>query len=316
MDNNEILKCNDGKKFDICLMNPPYDNGLHLSFLKKVSEISDKIVSIQPCNWLFLKSQQKRTKDVRDLVDKYYTECDVYEHSMDLFGGIAAFKSSITISYIDTKKEDDIIKVNIRERNSNSVYHSIDDVKLFGQDPIWESIYKKIVLDKRPKIENYACVYEDLGGGNFGSVKKVAKAVKRDTHEFDGKWVFTHTTMAGHLAKDCLPSADWYTIVGKNSRGIKPLKFEEAKDILSIFYVFDTEEECQNMIDYIKTDFARIILYMTKIDMKSITLDQFAPWLDFTQHWDDAKLFKEFGISEEEQKRIREVLPDYYGIRK
>ena len=32
------------KKFDICLMNPPYDKTLHLKFLEKVIEFTDKVI--------------------------------------------------------------------------------------------------------------------------------------------------------------------------------------------------------------------------------------------------------------------------------
>jgi hypothetical protein len=40
------------------------------------------------------------------------------------------------------------------------------------------------------------------------------------------------------------------------------------------------------------------------------------PWLDFTQSWDDEKLFAHFNIDQVTQDYIRAFLPDYYGIRK
>ena len=39
------------------------------------------------------------------------------------------------------------------------------------------------------------------------------------------------------------------------------------------------------------------------------------PWMDFTQSWDDEKLFKYFDIDQKTQNYIREFLPDYYGLR-
>ena len=55
----EVLEKKTGvKKFDICLMNPPYlgdsrnDYNFPLKFLNKVCEITDKIVSIQPIMYL------------------------------------------------------------------------------------------------------------------------------------------------------------------------------------------------------------------------------------------------------------------------
>ena len=36
------------KKFDICLMNPPYDGNLHFKFLKKVIEVCNITINISP----------------------------------------------------------------------------------------------------------------------------------------------------------------------------------------------------------------------------------------------------------------------------
>ena len=68
MDNKEVLKENGGKKFDIVLMNPPYQSGLGESFLNKVLDISDKIISIQPIAWLIAKKQSKR---LTEKIDNY-----------------------------------------------------------------------------------------------------------------------------------------------------------------------------------------------------------------------------------------------------
>ena len=57
LEKNKGVKCIssiDGiKKFDICLMNPPYssiENGasLDIKFLDEVTNISDRVISIQP----------------------------------------------------------------------------------------------------------------------------------------------------------------------------------------------------------------------------------------------------------------------------
>ena len=33
-------------------MNPPYDNKLHVKFLKRACELGNNIISIQPAGWL------------------------------------------------------------------------------------------------------------------------------------------------------------------------------------------------------------------------------------------------------------------------
>jgi hypothetical protein len=113
--------------------------------------------------WLFVKSTQKRTREVRELVDKHYTICNVYENTSELFSD-AASKTKLCILYIDMQREDSTLVVNGLMGRKNDTYHSIDDVKLFGQDPVWNSLYKKICLDKTPKLETHAHVYGDLPG--------------------------------------------------------------------------------------------------------------------------------------------------------
>lgn len=47
-----IDKLMENKKFDVCIMNPPYDKNLHLQILEKVIKFCDKVVNISPIRWL------------------------------------------------------------------------------------------------------------------------------------------------------------------------------------------------------------------------------------------------------------------------
>lgn len=68
MKNEEILEMNDGKKFDIILMNPPYANKLHEKFLIKCLDISERGVSIQPAVWI--NKANKNRKSFKNIIDK------------------------------------------------------------------------------------------------------------------------------------------------------------------------------------------------------------------------------------------------------
>ena len=43
-------------------------------------------------------------------------------------------------------------------------------------------------------------------------------------------------------------------------------------------------------------------------------LGKYVPWQDFTQEWNDEKLFKKYGITKEEIQHIYDILPNYYNI--
>ena len=69
MKNKEELEKKTGvKKFDICLMNPPYAGNLHLKFLEQMYAISKKGVSIQPAVWV--NKANKNRKTFKTIIDK------------------------------------------------------------------------------------------------------------------------------------------------------------------------------------------------------------------------------------------------------
>lgn len=73
IENDKILDMNNGKKFDIILMNPPYDKNLHLKFLRKCINFAINIVNISPARWL----QDPFAKDKRSTLKQYE---DVAQH--------------------------------------------------------------------------------------------------------------------------------------------------------------------------------------------------------------------------------------------
>ena len=87
MKNEEILKENNGKKFDVALMNPPYDKDLHLKFLEKCIEISDNVISIQPATFLVNlrnDSKSKRYNKFKEKIDKHVKFISI-ENYNDIF---------------------------------------------------------------------------------------------------------------------------------------------------------------------------------------------------------------------------------------
>ena len=108
---------------------------------------------------------------------------------------------------------------------------------------------------------------------------------------------------------------DFYTFVMKNSEKNKGIRKDLGKDSMPTFE-FDSIYERYNFINYLKTDFARFCLSIFKINANNHRGEmEIIPWLDFTQSWDDEKLFNHFDINKETQNYIRKFIPDYYGIR-
>jgi len=92
---------------------------------------------------------------------------------------------------------------------------------------------------------------------------------------------------------------------------------KKEKRWLEYYFAFDTEQELKNFWDFIHTDFVNIILYFYKTDLQIHSgIQTEIPWQDFTEEWNDYKLFKKYNVTKEEIARIYEVLPNYYNIKR
>ena len=77
------------KRFSVCVMNPPYDNSLHLKFLEQMYAICKQGVSIQPAVWV--NKANKNRKTFKTIIDKSkgrISEIELIDHREmnDLFG--------------------------------------------------------------------------------------------------------------------------------------------------------------------------------------------------------------------------------------
>lgn len=72
---------NNGKRFSVCIQNPPYNRDLHLKFLEKAIEIADNVVNISPHDWLtnkFVKTEKSKfRRDFREKYSKYVEDLEI-----------------------------------------------------------------------------------------------------------------------------------------------------------------------------------------------------------------------------------------------
>ena len=117
MKNEEILEINNGKKFDIILMNPPYDDGitkgltknLHIKFTSKCIDIAHKVVCVMPIKVVKNESAKKELTIAKEKYDSSIISIDEVESKY--------FEDTkmpnVGIYYFnDNKKENQKIKLN------------------------------------------------------------------------------------------------------------------------------------------------------------------------------------------------------------
>ena len=75
--------------------------------------------------------------------------------------------------------------------------------------------------------------------------------------------------------------------------------------------VYDSEIEARNFETYLRTKFFRFLVSLRK-NTQDVTQSRFkfVPMLDMKKRWTDEKLYKEFDISEEEQRFIASIVKE------
>lgn len=263
-------------KFDACIQNPPYDNGLHIDFVNLGVSTSDITVAVHPAIPIInRKPGKKNSKDAEFLsnLKKYKSSVELYNGN-DLFSAI--INAPISITFINkTVKEDGI------EFEGNLV--PLDEINLLGA---WAGKY----YDKIPK-DNLQVRCNRQKGGYFTGTKKYF--VNQCWKPFSGGYT----------------DAGFFTMISKSNIPSQTL----ANNTDWLAWEFDTEVEALNFIKYCKTKFARFWLALYKVNA-NLHRGEVAsvPWVDFTQHWDDEKLFDCFEIPEEDRVKICNVIKDYY----
>lgn len=311
MKNEDILKENNGKKFDIVLMNPPYDRGLGDKFLIKTIEIANNIISIQPAN--FLIGNKKNTKLIEKLKQVYY-EINREKDASDAFFKVGAVIGGDTaIHYINCNKDPKFIfdgnEINIE---------NLDDIRKYTGD--------KFIEDFNNKIKE---LYE-----NDNLVNHIKNYEKKEYSD-DNDWCIKISRIRGHKGKgQGKEDPDFYTIITNDNKFLYSDTIGQYKNMINkrgkqsgfVCYIsFKTEDELNNFVNYCKTDFARTALYLLKTSPNVISgrICRRIPWFDFSdEHFSkppreiDDWLFKKYDIDNKIRKHIKDILPDYYGIRK
>ena len=72
---------------------------------------------------------------------------------------------------------------------------------------------------------------------------------------------------------------------------------------------FSSEEECQNVISYMKTKFFRYLVFIKKKTQDAARdVYQFVPLQDFSQSWTDSELYAKYNLNEDEIKYIESII--------
>lgn len=288
------------EKFDIVIANPPYSGKLDLKFLDKAFDIAkEEVVFVHPSPiWVSKRENSFFTKK-RDSISKNLKSLTLLNGN-GLFG--IGLYTPISITHLVKEHKGLIYYKNyITGEDKTITENEIENLSIFGMNKSFNSVYKKLYLNKSIEKSSQKGFYYTSGGNNHQKYLRNENAYIVDFTHIKG-----HTVQGENVDKtDFLYKHDYFVYCKKNT-----IVKHRCNPNYLIWFEFQTKKEAENFLSYIKTDFARFCLALVKRD-QVIKLTSL-PWMDFTQEWTDDKLYVHFGITEEEQTFIKEVIPPYY----
>ena len=319
MNNNDILRENKGKKFDIILSNPPYGK-LGYKFLSKLLELGNMVISIQPMGYL---TNKKQIEEITKYIDEYGANIEQL-NGMNSFDNVKLMQN-LGIIYINRNKKQDIIY-------NGKKYNKSSEITMFSEDEYlneFNNIIQNIIEDN---LDNHLKAVP-------GSIKYKKKIEENPDENW---WCVRVPAIRGHTSpKTNLVNSDYYTIISNNEKELykilgqyknlsdikgrkSSINPDDSKKALEYYFAFNTKLEMNNFYNYIKTDFCRTCYRLVKNGSNVFSGGEFKniPWFDFSdEHFSkspkeiDDWLFEKYNISNEIRKHIEEILPDYYNIR-
>lgn len=288
-------------KFDLVFSNPPYNSNIDIKILNEINNISNEFIIVHPSTWVLdIKGKTKLYTD-------YLKKIDSHVKSLEFFNGNPVFNIGLfvpcVITHINNNCEtpcevnyfDDVFEAN-----------QLSDVTKFGSN--WKTHLQPFIK----KINFHIASSQSIWDMKMNPDNRV---ISQDKFYVQLAAIRGHVNLSSknkHIVQD-----DFYTMVMQDSDNNKGVRKPNSRNDGFIVFEFSTEIQQDNFIKYLKTDFARFCLAIVK-NKADLHYGEMSliPWLDFTEEWDDDKLFKKFDVSQELQDYIRDFLPDYYSIRK
>lgn len=261
-------------KFDVAIMNPPYDGNLHLKILEKIIPIADKVVNISPIRWL------------QDPLAKYKKNSDYIKYEEIIS------KKIDSLELIEKSKATDIFDANfVGDLAIIYVNKGAFDYKCFNNN----SIIDKVVANKCKKLINVLEFDKKSGWRvrisemrpvpSFAPNSNVSKSFTFETTHYIHSWIYNN----GYTPDGKTYWTDNNTVKGSRDKS-------KIGDNIPMSLSFTTKNEAMNYEKSTKTKFHRYLVLKMKTDAHFPL--KYIPYMgDYTQPWDDKRFCEYFGIT-------------------
>lgn len=330
--NSALFKRLKDMKFDVIIGNPPYqlsDGGgtgssatpLYHLFVEQAKKLNPRYITmIIPARWYAggkgldnFRHNMLNSKQIKKIVD--------YANSADCFPGVT-IAGGICYFLWESTYEGNCEIVNMKQNTvlSSSV-RNINDYPVFIRDNVAVKIIKRIVKFKESTMNNL--VYSRNCFNLLSNEKGHSDYKKEDyiLYSLQGRSYIEKTSVND---KEKLINKYKVIITKAMSGGNKPtsdgnyqvvssLKVLEPNTVCTETYLclgaFDSQSNAYNLQNYVKTKFFRFLL-LQALSSINISKDKFifVPIQDFNEEWTDEKLYKKYGLTQEEIDFIESMI--------
>ncbi|MFK4925362.1 Eco57I restriction-modification methylase domain-containing protein [Lactococcus garvieae] len=345
----EIQKGLNVMKFDVVVGNPPYqevgrgdigrrDEPVYNKFMEMSYEISDKVCLITPARFLFNAGQTPKKWNEKMLNDEHLKVVYYTQKSSDVFPN-TDIKGGVAVTFRNEKQ-------NFGEVGTFTHYDELNTLLLKVSDTLRKQDFSEIVFS-RGEYSFTARMFEefpkarDLQGKGTGAKISSAsmermpfiflenvekedeyyKMLGRVSNERVYRWIkrkYVEETPTLEKWNVFVPEGNGSGAIGEVLS--TPLIGEPLighTDTFLTFGAFDTKDEAENLLKYVKTKFARTLLGVLKITQHNPKSTwRKVPLQNFTSNSDidwtksvsevDQQLYRKYGLDEREIAFIEE----------
>ncbi|MFQ1047274.1 Eco57I restriction-modification methylase domain-containing protein [Avibacterium paragallinarum] len=308
-------------KFDVIIGNPPYqlsDGGAQASarpiyqkFVEQAKALQPEyLVMIIPARWY---AGGKGLDEFRSamLQDQQIRQLHDFPNSQDCFmgvvieGGICYFlwqkgstgeaeiftyESNNVISQARRYLQEENMEIFIRSNEAIEIYHK---VKAFNEPSFSELISSRKPFGFDTSFKGYAQTKDN-------TVKFYANSainyISRGEVKINREWIDKYKVLISYAYG--MGSSPPFQVINK------PFVVQPNSCCSETYLVigpFDDQATAENVISYMNTRFFRFIVYLKKNTQHATAkVYQLVPMQDFTQSWNDEKLYAKYGLNAEE----------------
>jgi hypothetical protein len=328
----EYIKTKSGKKKIIAIGNPPYqesDGGYGSSasliypyFVEHLidSKIIHELLLVIPSRWFaggknLDKFRERMIACTQLKTLRYFERSEEVFPTVQIKGGVCflgwdssyngktTFDDGKTISELKLSNYDiipddpgslKIVQKLLSQWKGDWVSNSAWPGKPFGLRTFYFNRNESISPNRADAIP----VYTNLRKVKYAPLSTIVKNADKIN-----KWKVAIPNAYGRGMSRCTLRPEHYFIIGKG---------EATTETYNIVGCFETKNEAERFLSYLKTDFARYLLGVRKLT-QHIPRDRWnwVPLMDNTRNWTDKEIASFFNLSKEEQEHIKKKVQEW-----